>query len=80
MDRLVDFAADLYIMVIIVRVLLSWISHNPHHPLIQFVYQVTDPPLKTIQRYVPSFGGLDFSPFILIIAVMFVEKILITIL
>jgi len=80
MDRVIDLIADAYIIIIIVRVLLSWISHNPYHPVIRFVYQVTDPPLNQIRRYVPTFGGLDFSPFILILAVWIAERILIRIL
>lgn len=76
MDRFVDFLADAYIIIIIVRVVLSWVSHNPYHPIIRFVYQVTEPPLYQIRRYVPSFGGLDFSPVILIFGVLIVENIL----
>jgi len=76
MDRLVDLIADAYIIIIIVRVVLSWISHNPYNPIIKFVYQVTEPPLYQIRRYVPAFGGLDLSPVILIIGVMIAENIL----
>ena len=80
MDRLVDLIADAYIIIIIIRVILSWVSHNPYHPIIRFIYQVTEPPLYQIRRYVPTFGGLDFSPVILILGVMILENILIKIL
>ncbi|UCE05977.1 MAG: YggT family protein [bacterium] len=80
MINLVHFVADAYIIIIIIRVLLSWISHNPYHPLIRFVYQVTEPPLRTIRQYVPNLGGLDISPIILIFAIYIIEKILIRIL
>jgi len=80
MIELIRFLADAYIIVIIVRVLLSWIRHNPYHPLIRIVYQITEPPLSFIRQYVPNLGGLDISPIILIFAIYIIERILIRIL
>jgi len=80
MIGLIDFLADAYVMVIFARVILSWISHNPYHPIIRFIYQITEPPLALIRRYVPPLGGLDLSPLILFFAVLILEKILIGIL
>jgi len=80
MVALIRFLSDAYIFVIFVRVILSWIRHDPYHPLIRIVYQVTEPPLGWIRRYVPNFGGLDLSPMILIFAVILLEKIIIRIL
>ncbi|HEX9971993.1 MAG TPA: YggT family protein [bacterium] len=80
MVALIRFLSDAYIFVIFVRVILSWIRHNPYHPLIRIVYQITEPPLSWIRRYVPNFGGLDLSPMILIFAVILLEKIIIRIL
>lgn len=80
MINLIDFLADAYIIIIIIRAVLSWIQHNPNHPLIRFVYQVTEPPLRFIRQYVPNFGGLDISPIILIFGVYIIEKIIIRIL
>jgi YggT family protein len=80
MVALIRFLSDAYIFVIFVRVILSWISHNPYHPLIRIVYQITEPPLSWIRRYVPNFGGLDLSPMILIFAIILIEKVIIRIL
>jgi YggT family protein len=80
MIGLIQFLSDAYIFIIVGRVLLSWIRHNPSNPIIRVVYQVTDPPLVWIRRYIPAFGGLDISPMILIFAVIILEKIIIKIL
>jgi YggT family protein len=80
MVALIHFLSDAYVFVIVIRVLLSWIRHNPDHPLIRIVYQITDPPLDLIRRYVPNFGGLDISPMILIFAIILIEKLIIRIL
>ncbi len=79
MISLINFLADAYIIIIIIRAVLSWVQHNPYQPLIKVVYDVTEPPLRLIRQYVPNFGGLDISPVILIFAVYFIEKILIRI-
>ena len=80
MEVIIDFLADAYIIIIIIRALLSWFRHNPHQPLIKFVCDVTEPPLRLIRQYVPNLGGLDVSPIILIFAVYLLENILIKIL
>lgn len=80
MNKIIDVVADAYIIIIIIRAVLSWIPHNPYHPLIKFVYDVTEPPLRLIRQYVPNLGGLDISPIILIFAVYLIKSILIKIL
>lgn len=80
MIQLIRFLADAYVFIIFVKVVLSWIRHNPDHPLIRLVYQITDPPLDVIRRYVPSFGGLDISPMILIFAIILLEKLIVRLL
>lgn len=79
MTGLIHFLADAYILLIIIRAVLSWIQHSPSQPLIKFIYQITEPPLRFIRQYVPNFGGLDISPVILIVAVYIIERILIRI-
>jgi YggT family protein len=79
MAGLINFLANVYILFIIVRAVLSWVQHSPSQPVIKFIYEVTEPPLRFIRQYVPNFGGLDISPVILIFAVYLIEKILIRI-
>ncbi len=79
MIRLISFIADVYILVLVIRAVLSWIPHNPYQPLIKLIYQVTDPPLRFIRQFIPAIGGIDVSPIILIFAIYLLEKILITI-
>ncbi len=79
MIRLISFVADLYILIIIIRAVLSWIPHNPSQRMIQLVYQLTDPPLLFIRQFIPAIGGIDVSPIILIFAIYLFEKILVII-
>lgn len=79
MDKLINFVANAYIIIIIIRAVLSWVHHNRYQPLIRFVYDVTEPPLRLIRQYVPNLSGLDISPVILVFAVYLLQKILIAI-
>ena len=62
---------------LLIRVLLSWIPHDRFHPIIQFLYQVTDPILRPFQNIIPSWRlGIDLSPIFAFIAIGFIRKIL----
>ncbi|MFH1738741.1 MAG: YggT family protein [bacterium] len=57
-------AIDIYIIIIIVRVLISWVQPNPYNPVVQFICRLTDPFLDAVRRACPFLvvGGLDLSP------------------
>ncbi|HUD43880.1 MAG TPA: YggT family protein [Dokdonella sp.] len=61
---LIGFVLLLYMALIIVRILLSFFPGNARHPIVPLIYQLTDPLLRPLQRILPSFGGLDFSPMV----------------
>jgi YggT family protein len=77
--RLLDLAISLYIMVIIIRAILSWFNPNPYSPGIAFLARITDPILERIRRALPlGVGvGLDLSPIIAIFGLLFVKYFLV---
>jgi len=58
---------DVYSIVVLVSVVLSWVSVSPHHPISQITSALVDPVLGPIRRVLPPVGGLDFSPMILLV-------------
>ncbi len=76
LSPIISFAADLYIIIVISRVILSWIPHNPQQPVFLLIYQITEPPLEWIRKWLPSFAGLDLSPIVLIVAIKILVLIL----
>lgn len=72
---------NLYIVVVIVTVIASWLiafgivnSHNNIvRTILQVCYALTEPLLAPIRRFIPSVGGLDLSPLILLIALQAVQ-------
>ncbi len=66
-----------YMLIIIVRALLSWVNPDPYNPIVRFLYNITEPVLYRVRRAVPFIaGGIDFSPIIVILALMFLEQFL----
>jgi YggT family protein len=64
---------------IFVRVLLSWIQVQLPLGLADFLFSATEPILGPIRRALPAMGGMDFSPFIAVIAIQIVQGVLLTI-
>lgn len=67
-----------YIWIVIARALISWVNPDPYNPIVRFLHAATDPLLHRIRRLLPaSFGGIDFSPLILIAGLVFLETFLV---
>ena len=76
--KLVDFALSAYMWIIIGRAILSWVNPDPYNPIVRFLHEVTEPVLARIRRIVPAFaGGIDFSPMIVILAIIFLQSFLV---
>lgn len=78
MANLLDFLLSAYMWIIIGRAVISWVNADPYNPVVRFLYEVTEPLLSRIRRAIPlSMGGIDFSPMILILAIMFLQSFLV---
>jgi YggT family protein len=81
---LIDTVIELYIWVVIASVVLSWlIAFNVVNTRNSFVYQVvdflnraTDPALRPIRNILPNLGGIDISPIVLILLLVFIRRLL----
>lgn len=74
--RLVAALIDLYSLVVLAAVVMSWVRMDRRHPLAQIVYRLTEPVLAPIRRALPIVGGLDFSPMVLLIALRVLRRLL----
>lgn len=63
-------------VVIIARVILSWVKLSPSNPIAIIIYGISEPMLKPVRRLLPNTGGLDFSPIVVIILIMVIQRIL----
>ena len=68
----------IYLFVILIQVIISWVNPNAYNPITAIMYQVSEPILKPIRRLVPSVGGLDFSPFIILVIINLLMMLIIS--
>lgn len=67
----------IYIIIIILQALISWINPGAYNPVTVLMYQLTDPLLRRLRRYIPPAGGLDWSPLVALIGLNLLLMILI---
>jgi YggT family protein len=76
--KVLDIALTIFMWIIIARAILSWVSPDPYNPIVRFIHNVTEPVLYQVRRRLPlSFGGIDFSPVIVLLAVIFLQQFLV---
>ncbi len=78
---LVATLAQLFILAIIIRAILSWFpASRTLAPVSAVLSDVTDPVLRPIQRRLPTFGGFDLSPLIAIVLITVMESLVLNLL
>ncbi len=74
---ILNTALTIYMWVIIISSLLTWVNPDPYNPIVRFLYSVTDPVLRPIRKRLGMAMGIDISPLIVIFAIMFVRSFII---
>lgn len=74
---LIDFVLMLYLGVIMVYVLISFISVERSNPIVPLVHQLIEPLLRPIRRRLPAFGGIDFSPMVVWLAILLARVLIV---
>jgi len=77
--NMINFALGAYMWVIVGRAIISWVNPDPYNPIVRFLHDVTEPLLSRIRRFLPftAAAGIDFSPVILILLVLFLQSFLV---
>ena len=82
--NLIANVIDLYIWVLILAVVASWLisfneintTNRVVYVVVDFLYRATEPVLRPIRRFLPNLGGLDISPIVLVLLLIFVQDLL----
>jgi len=83
---LIDTLVDIATVLLLAQVILSWLVAfnivNTRHPFVntvgRFLYQITEPALRPIRRFVPALGGIDISPLILMLLLWFLRILILS--
>ena len=71
---LFDQVIGLYIWVVIIAALVSWVRPDPYNPIVQILVRLTEPVYAYIRKYIPTnVAGIDVAPIILILALNFTK-------
>jgi YggT family protein len=76
---LLSFALYVFIVVLLVRVVFSWISPSATNPVSRLAFQVTEPVLAPVRRRLPPMSGVDLSPLVVTLVAYFLIAVLRTI-
>jgi YggT family protein len=69
-----DIVLYFFMLLIIARAVLSWVSPDPYNPIVRFIHNVTEPVLHRVRTKVPlAVSGIDFSPIIVILVIYFLQ-------
>ncbi len=79
LTRILHFGLNLYLWIIILRAVLSWVYVPSLYQVVRVLYFLTEPVLRPVRRFVPpaKFGGLDISPIIACILIVFIDTVLV---
>jgi YggT family protein len=76
---ILNLALTIYMWLIIARALMSWVNPDPYNPIVRFLYNITEPVLGWVRRRVPLiFGGLDLSPLLVLLGIVFLQRFLVS--
>lgn len=65
---------EIYMWVIIVAALLTWVKPDPYNPIVQMLYRLTQPAYALVRRYIPTmFNGVDLAPLVIIVSLQIVQ-------
>jgi YggT family protein len=72
----IDILFTLLELAILARVLLSWFRLSPYHPVVNFIYQITEPILRPLRNIIPPLGMIDISPIVALILMDIIRQII----
>ena len=79
--QILHMVITLYIWVVIISALITWVNPDPYNPIVQMLRRVTEPVYSFVKRYIPTvIGGIDLSPIIIILGLQFFDLFVVKIL
>ena len=74
---IVDLVLTIFELILLARIIASWLNVDPYSPIIQFLFRITEPVLAPIRRMLPPTSGIDLSPLVAFL-IIFVLRIVLS--
>ncbi|CAM2865841.1 YggT family protein [Helicobacter burdigaliensis] len=79
--QILSMVINLYIWVIIIAAIISWVRPDPYNPIVQILYKLTEPLYAKIRRVIPTvISGVDLTPLIVLLCLKFIDLFIIRLL
>lgn len=79
--QILSMVINIYIWVVIIAALISWVRPDPYNPIVQILYKLTEPLYARIRRLIPTIiGGVDLTPILVILSLKFIDLFLVQLL
>ncbi len=79
--QILHMVINLYIWVVIISALITWVNPDPYNPIVQVLRRATEPVYSFVKRYISTvIGGIDLSPIIIILGLQFLDLFIVKIL
>jgi YggT family protein len=77
--RILDIVLTIYMWIVIISALMSWVNPDPYNPIVKFLRGVTEPVFSRVRRIIGfRLGIIDISPMIVILAIIFIKYVFVT--
>jgi YggT family protein len=70
---ILDLGLNIYMWIVIARAVLSWVNPDPYNPIVRFIHNATEPVLRMIRSRIPAIEGIDISPLIVFLVIIFLQ-------
>ncbi len=77
MFALLALLIQIYTFILLIRILITWIPNlDPYNPVVQFLFQITEPVLEPARKLIPPIGMIDISPIVVFIILGIIQRLL----
>lgn len=72
--QILSMIINIYVWIVIIAALISWVRPDPYNPIVQILYKLTEPLYAKIRSLIPTIvGGIDLTPFIVVLILQFIN-------
>ncbi|EAK9946886.1 YggT family protein [Campylobacter lari] len=72
--QIFSLVIEIYVWIIIIAALISWVRPDPYNPIVQILYRLTNPAYSFVRRFIPTtIGSIDLAPLIIILGLKFIQ-------
>ena len=73
--ELLKLLINVFVFAILIQVIISWVNPGTYNPAVSLVYNLTEPVLRVVRNVIPSIGGIDLSPLVVLVGFQLIKML-----